>query len=214
MTPLRVLVADDHPAIRDGLATFLGAAEGVEVVAAVADGPSAVDAAQALHPDVVLTDVRMPGATGIDITPALRETGARVLVISAFDLDAYVLGALAAGADGYLVKTEHPERILAAVRAVGRGDAVLSAAATRAAVSALREREGHRPEARPERAVELTAREEDVLALLAEGRSNREIARALFVEVTTVKSHVTHVLAKLGVTSRVQAALWWREHRG
>lgn len=208
--PLRVLVADDHPAIRDGLATLLGSVEDIEVVGTAADGPAAVTAARASRPDVVLTDVRMPGATGIDITPALRATGARVLVISAFELDAYVLGALAAGADGYLVKSEHPERILAAVRAVGGGDAVLSPAATRAAVSALqsRGRERRAPD------VELTSREEDVLALLAQGRSNQEIARALFVEITTVKSHVTHLLAKLGATSRVQAALWWREHRG
>lgn len=213
MTPprrLRVIVADDHPAIRDGLATLLGSAEDIEVVGTAADGPAAVAAARASRPDVVLTDVRMPGATGIDITPALRATGARVLIISAFELDAYVLAALEAGADGYLVKSEHPERFLAAVRAVGRGDAVLSPAATRAAVSALQSRTRER--AAP--GVELTSREEDVLALLAQGRSNQEIARALFVEVTTVKSHVTHLLAKLGATSRVQAALWWREHRG
>lgn len=226
--PTRVVVADDHPAIRAGLVALLGSAADLEVVAEAADGPSAVDAAERTHPDVVLTDVRMPGATGIDITPALRATGARVLVISAFDLDAAVLAALAAGADGYLVKTEPPARILAAVRAVASGDAVLSAAATRAVVGALQQAPADSHDGAPTTGtgsadaagsgdglvVPLTEREEDVLRLIAEGRSNLEIARALFVEVTTVKTHVTNLLAKLQVSSRVQAALWWQRHRG
>ena len=126
--PIRVVVADDHPAVRSGLVALLGSAPDISVVAEAADGEAAVAAAREHRPDVVLTDVRMPGATGIEITPRLRETGANVLVISGFDLDDFVLGALAAGADGYLVKTEEPQRILAAVRDVHRGDAVLSAA--------------------------------------------------------------------------------------
>ena len=139
-TPIRVLVADDHPAVRSGLVALLDSAADITVIAEAADGDAAVTAAREHRPDVVLTDVRMPGATGIEITPRLRETGANVLVISGFDLDDYVLGALAAGADGYLVKSEDPQRILAAVRDVHRGDAVLSAAATRAVVGALRDR--------------------------------------------------------------------------
>lgn len=237
--PIRVLVADDHPAVRSGLVALLDSAADITVVAEAADGDSAVAAAREHRPDVVLTDVRMPGATGIEITPRLRETGANVLVISGFDLDDYVLGALAAGADGYLVKSEDPQRILSAVRDVHRGDAVLSAAATRAVVGALRERsvavdrgrdEDPQPSYDPvptsgpssdRRPVPgdlseppFTRREEDVLALVAQGLSNQQIASQLFVEITTVKSHLSHALMKLQLDSRVQAALWWRQHRG
>lgn len=263
--PLRVLVAEDHPAVRAGLVAALSAAEGIEVVGDAADGPATLAAARRLAPDVVLTDVRMPGATGIDITPRLRAGGAKVLVISAFDLDVAVLGALAAGADGFLVKTETPERIAAAVRAVGAGDTALSASAQRAVIDALRAREdaaagragagsGRSAPGAPApgapasrtatpRALALgtaapgpsasgtspsgtfpsgstgpvpafTRREEEVLALLADGLSNQEIASTLFVEVTTVKTHVTNVLAKTGTTSRVQAALWWHRQHG
>ncbi|MGO1975661.1 response regulator [Brachybacterium tyrofermentans] len=232
-------MADDHPAVRSGLVALLDSAVDITVIAEAADGDSAVAAAREHRPDVVLTDVRMPGATGIEITPRLRETGANVLVISGFDLDDYVLGALAAGADGYLVKSEDPQRILAAVRDVHRGDAVLSAAATRAVVGALRDRsaaddrdrgEASQPSPDPvptsgpasdRRPVPgdllepaFTRREEDVLALVAQGLSNQQIASQLFVEITTVKSHLSHALLKLQLDSRVQAALWWRQHRG
>ncbi|WP_193105749.1 response regulator transcription factor [Brachybacterium sp. FME24] len=229
--PIRVLVADDHPAVRSGLVALLDSAPDITVIAEAHDGDSAVAAARAHRPDVVLTDVRMPGATGIEITPHLRETGANVLVISGFDLDDYVLGALAAGADGYLVKSEDPQRILGAVRDVHRGDAVLSAAATRAVVGALRGRAapsapvaggadapiptagtvGASAPAGPPPT--FTRREEDVLALVAQGLSNQQIASQLFVEITTVKSHLSHALTKLQLDSRVQAALWWQQHR-
>ena len=219
--PIRVVVAEDHPAVRSGLVALLGSAPNITVVAEAADGPAALEAARAHRPDVVLTDVRMPGATGIEITPQLRETGASVLVISGFDLDEFVLGALAAGADGYLVKSEDPQRILAAVRDVHRGDAVLSAAATRTVLAALRGREGGAPDETPPASPAptapepaLTGREEDVLALVAQGLTNQQIARELFVEITTVKSHLSHALMKLGLDSRVQAALWWQQHRG
>ena len=221
--PIRMVVADDHPAVRSGLVALLGSAPDITVVAEAADGEAAVAAAREHRPDVVLTDVRMPGATGIEITPRLRETGAHVLVISGFDLDDYVLGALAAGADGYLVKTEDPQRILAAVRDVHRGDAVLSAAATRAVVGALRGRGTGRSDSPAPVAEEpgpvgpepaFTRREEDVLALVARGLTNQQIARQLFVEITTVKSHLSNALMKLQLDSRVQAALWWQQHRG
>src|SRR5699024_11030225 len=165
--PIRVVVAEDHPAVRSGLVALVAA-----------DGQAALAAAHEHRPDVVLTDVRMPGATGIEITPQLRAAGASVLVISGFDLDDFVLGALSAGADGYLVKTEEPQRILAAVRDVHRGDAVLSAAATRAVVGALRDRPTQdapdRPAAPPPSVPSpaFTRREEDVLALVAEGMTN------------------------------------------
>lgn len=234
--PIRIVVADDHPAVLSGLVALLDSAPDMSVVAQATDGPSALDAAREHRPDVVLTDVRMPGATGIDITPRLREIGADVLVISGFDLDEFVLGALAAGADGYLVKSEEPERILEAVRAVHRGDAALSPAATRTVLGALRGRAAtdrspaasdssaaasHRSPAvapavggRPGPEPEFTRREEEVLALVAEGLSNQQIASRLFVEVSTVKSHISHALAKLNLDSRVQAALWWQQHRG
>ena len=219
--PIRVVVAEDHPAGRSGWGARRGAAPDITVGAEAADGPAALEAARAHRPDVVLTDVRMPGATGIEITPRLRETGASVLVISGFDLDEFVLGALAAGADGYLVKSEDPQRILAAVRDVHRGDAVLSAAATRPVLAARRGRLGGAADAAPPggpapTAPEpaLTGREEDVLALVAQGLTNQQIARELFVEITTVKSHLSHALMKLGLDSRVQAALWWQQHRG
>jgi len=260
--PIRVIVADDHAAVRAGLVALLRAETDIDVIAEAGDGPRALAAAREHRADVVLTDVRMPGATGIDITPGLRATGARVLVVSAFDLDEYVLGALAAGADGYLVKSEDPARFLEAVRAVAGGDAALSQEAMQAVLAQLRRREGaarprgpggpgtaagvpgsgvatapgrrsgpaaapgsaeHRDSASPgdpaqrasaEPVPPLTGREEDVLRLLARGMSNREISRELFVELTTVKSHITHVLAKLGVDSRLQAALWWQTHRG
>lgn len=206
--PLRLIIADDHDAVRAGLVALFSAQPDLLVVAEAADGPHAIAAAQEHRVDVVVTDVRMPGATGIDITPALRATGARVLVISAFDLDEYVLGALQAGADGYPVKSEDPQRFVEAVRAVAAGDAALSAAATRTVVARLRA-SGPLPEPQPP----LTGREEDVLRLLAQGMSNRDISRELFIELTTVKSHLTHALAKLGVDSRLQAALWWDRHR-
>ena len=236
-----MLVADDHPAVRSGLVALLDSAADITVVAEAADGEAAVAAAREHRPDVVLTDVRMPGATGIEITPRLRETGANVLVISGFDLDDYVLGALAAGADGYLVKTEDPQRILAAVRDVHRGDAVLSAAATRAVVGALRGRGveaaragvgegagvvGAGPAAGsrgvapgpPPGALgpppPVTRRPADLLTLVAQGLTNQQIASTLFVEITTVKSHLSHALTKLQLDSRVQAALWWQQHRG
>lgn len=240
--PITVVVADDHPAVRSGLVGLLDADPGIDVVGEAVDGPTALREVERLRPTVVLTDVRMPGATGIEITPRLRATGARVLVISAFDLDTYVLGALAAGADGYVVKTEEPDRILQAVRRVAAGDAVLSASTTRAVVDALRRRHPTAADGSGDASVsvgageavapydagrpydtgrsgdaaaftpDLTEREGDVLRLLARGMSNQQIARELVVEVTTVKTHITHVLAKLQVDSRVQAALWWHRH--
>lgn len=208
--PIRVVVADDHPGVLSGLVALLDSAPDITVVGRAADGAAAVEETRAHRPDVVLTDVRMPGATGIEITPRLRALGASVLVISGFDLDEAVLGALSAGADGYLVKSEEPQRILAAVRDVHRGDAVLSAGATRTVLAALRGADGDGSGPDPA----FTGREEDVLALVAQGRTNQQIANALFVEVSTVKSHLSHALVKLGLESRVQAALWWQRHRG
>lgn len=230
---IRVVVADDHDAFRSGIVTLLESTPDISVVGQAEDGPSALEVAAQTNPDVVLTDVRMPGATGIDITPKLCDSGIRVLAISAFGMDDYVLDSIAAGADGYLVKTERPANIIAAVRSVSQGEAALSNETTAAVVAALRKRErdadgdGGRDTDREGTAefgasgatavadsgIHLTGREEDVLALIAEGQSNKAIAEALFIGETTVKTHLSNLFMKLGVTSRVQAALWHGQHR-
>lgn len=199
---IRVVVADDHDAFRSGIVTLLESTPDITVVGEAAD--------------VVLTDVRMPGATGIEITPQLCAAGARVLAISAFGLDDYVLDAIAAGADGYLVKTERPANIIAAVRSVSRGEAALSNETTTAVISALRQRAENSEQAgqsRPDGDIHLTDREEEVLALVAEGHSNRSIAETLFIGEATVKTHLGNLFTKLEVTSRMQAAVWHHQHR-
>lgn len=218
--PIRVVVADDHAAFRAGIATLIGSAPDMSVVGEAEDGPSTVDVASRVRPDVVLTDVRMPGASGIEVTPALCSVGCRVLVISAFGLDGDVLDAIGAGADGYLVKTERPANILAAIRSVARGDAALSNETTTAVLTALRQRAeaAHKPDAAGDRSpgsegVHLTGREEEVLARVAAGLSNQQIAGDLHISETTVKTHLGNLFVKIGAVSRLQAALWHREHR-
>jgi DNA-binding NarL/FixJ family response regulator len=219
--PIRVVVADDQPAFRAGIITLIGTAPDMSVVGEADDGPSAVDVATRTRPDVVLTDVRMPGASGIDVTPALCAAGCRVLVISAFGLDGDVLDAIGAGADGYLVKTERPANILAAIRSVAQGDAALSNETTTAVLTALRRRAEatHTPREDGSGAgtansgVHLTGREEEVLALVAAGLSNHEIAVELHISDTTVKTHLGNLFVKIDAVSRLQAALWHREHR-
>lgn len=217
---IRVVVADDHDAFRSGIVTLLESAPDISVVGEAADGPSALEVAAATRPDVVLTDVRMPGATGIEITPQLCEAGVRVLAISAFGLDDYVLDAIAAGADGYLVKTERPANIIAAVRSVSQGEAALSNETTTAVITALRQRAERekgaaqsRQDTPADESIHLTDREEEVLALVADGHSNRSIAEALFIGEATVKTHLGNLFTKLGVTSRMQAAVWHHQHR-
>lgn len=213
--PIRVVVADDQAAFRAGIVTLIASAPDMSVVGEADDGPSAVDVALRVRPDVVLTDVRMPGASGIEITPALCAAGCRVLAISAYGLDGDVLDAIGAGADGYLVKTERPANILAAIRSVTQGDAALSNETTTAVLTALRQRvERTEPAPVPDSGdVHFTAREEQVLALVAAGLSNHQIAVDLHISETTVKTHLGNLFAKIGAVSRLQAALWHREHR-
>jgi len=203
---VRVVVADDQAAVRTGLAMILGSAPDVEVVGEVGDGLSAVRAATELAPDLVLMDVRMPGVDGIEATRRLVGAGVcEVLVLTTFDIDEYVDAALAAGAAGFLLKSVSAPQLLDAVRAVARGDGVLAPEVTRRVLARL----GAPPRrsAPPAGLADLTPRETDVLACLGRGLSNAGIAAELVIGEATTKTHVSRVLAKLGVRSRVQAAI-------
>ena len=203
---VRVVVADDQAAVRTGLVMILGSAPDVEVVGEVGDGLSAVRAATELAPDLVLMDVRMPGVDGIEATRRLVGAGVcEVLVLTTFDIDEYVDAALAAGAAGFLLKSVSAPQLLDAVRAVARGDGVLAPEVTRRVLARL----GAPPRrsAPPAGLADLTPRETDVLACLGRGLSNAGIAAELVISEATTKTHVSRVLAKLGVRSRVQAAI-------
>ncbi|MFF9567408.1 response regulator [Streptomyces sp. NPDC014685] len=207
---MKVLVADDHAAVRSGLVLTLGRADGIEVVGEAADGNSAVRMARELRPDVVLMDIRMPGG-GIEATRVLVSEGVcQVLVLTTFDLDEYVYAALRAGAAGFLIKSVEARQLVEAVRLVTQGDGVLAPQITRRVISKFAGSVAPvRP--RPEGLAQLTDRERDVFECLGEGLSNQQIARRLYISETTVKSHVSHILAKLGLRSRVQAAILVQE---
>jgi DNA-binding NarL/FixJ family response regulator len=202
---LRVVIADDQPLMRAGFRTVLEATGAIEVVAEAGDGEEAIAAARAHDPDVVLMDIRMPKLDGIEATRALPRH--RVLILTTFGLDEYIVEALRAGASGFLLKDARPQELVGAVRAVAAGDAVLSAQVTRR----LLDQVAHRLPAPVERdggaLAALTDRELEVLRLLAGGRSNAEIAAALVVSEATVKSHVSNLLGKLGLRDRVQAVI-------
>lgn len=205
--PTRLLIADDHGAIRAGLRMIMDAEPDLEVVGEAADGEVAVAQARALRPDVVLMDIRMPGLDGIGATERITADGsAAVLVLTTFDLDDYVFGALRAGAAGFVLKSASGQELVRAVRAVASGDGVLAPEVTRGVIAAAAAAGGAGP-AEPPGVAELTERERDVLACLGEGLSNAQIAARLFIGETTVKTHVSRVLTKLGVRSRVQAAI-------
>lgn len=209
---VRVLVADDQPLVREGLRKIFDADPELEVVGDVGDGLAAVDAVRRLRPDVVVMDIRMPDLDGIEATRQVTRLGhpPLVLVLTTFDLDEYVFGALRAGASGFLLKDAMPEHLIAAVHTIARGDALLDPAVTRAVV----ERFGRAPEPDPAaagRLAELSQREHEVLLLLVEGCSNKEIAGRLFVSEATVKSHVIAVLRKLQLRDRIQAVIFGYE---
>jgi DNA-binding NarL/FixJ family response regulator len=205
---IRVLLADDQELVRSGFRLILELAEGIEVAGEAADGREAVQLAKELEPDVVLMDVRMPELDGIEATRRVRQAGleTRVLVLTTFDLDEYVYAAVRAGASGFLLKDAPRDQLVTAVRTVARGEALLAPAVTRRLI----ERFVARPrvaEAAPAVA-ELSARELEVLRLIARGLSNAEIARELFVADATVKTHVARVLRKLDLRDRVQAVVF------
>jgi len=211
MSSTRVLIADDHSAIRAGLRLVLEAAPDIEVVAEAADGEGALRQARALRPDVVLMDIRMPGTDGIEATRAITGAGlSEVLILTTFDIDEYLFGALRAGAAGFLLKTVEPGNLIEAVRRVAAGDGVIAPEVTRRLLAAFTSMPAPPPEDRPELG-SLTSRERDILAALGRGLSNADIAVELSISEATAKTHVSRVLAKLGLTSRVQAAIIAKE---
>jgi len=203
---IRVLVADDQSMIRAGFRMLLGGQEDIDVVAEAGDGLEAVDKAARFQPTVILMDIRMPELDGIEATRRIlaADGRARILILTTFDLDDYVYAALRAGASGFVLKDDPPEQLLAAIRTVAAGDALLSPAVTKRVI----EKFAGTPHAPPPKGFdELSTRELEVFRLIARGLSNAEIAQELFISETTVKTHVTHVLQKLDLRDRVQAVV-------
>jgi DNA-binding NarL/FixJ family response regulator len=203
---IRVLVADDQSMVRAGFRMLLAREPDIDVVAEASNGLEAVHQAARFDPAVVLMDIRMPELDGLEATRRILAAGerSRVLILTTFDLDEYVFEALAAGASGFVLKDDPPEQLIAAIRTVAAGDALLSPAVTRRVIRQF----VRTPRPEPPAAVgELTSRELEVLRLITLGRSNAEIAGELFISEGTVKTHVTHVLQKLGLRDRVQAVV-------
>jgi DNA-binding NarL/FixJ family response regulator len=203
---LRVVIADDQPMMRAGFKAVLEASGDIQVVAEAATGEEAVQAATAHAPDVVLMDIRMPDMDGIEATRRLPRQ--RVLILTTFGLDEYIISALRAGASGFLLKDAPTHEVLAAVRAVAAGDAVLSAPITRQLLDQVARRLPAAVSQSSAALDTLTEREQQVLRMLASGLSNAEIAQALVISDATVKSHVSRLLGKLGLRDRVQAVIY------
>jgi DNA-binding NarL/FixJ family response regulator len=207
--PIRVLVVDDQELVRSGFCVILDAVDGITVVGEAANGQAAIAAVAAQEPDVVLMDIRMPEMDGLEATRLITRGSSaapKVVMLTTFDLDDYVYEALRAGASGFLLKDSPRHDLIAAVRAAAAGDALLAPSVTRRLIEAFARKP---PEIAPSpsRLASLTTRERDVLLMLARGHSNAEIAVALFVSAATVKSHVSNLLAKLGLRDRVQAVI-------
>ena len=209
----QILIADDQSLVRAGFRLILESQADFEVVGEAADGVEAAAAIRKLRPDVVLMDVRMPRLDGIEATRLALEDGAkcRVIVLTTFDLDEYVYNALRVGASGFLLKDVTPDQLIAAVRLVQTGDALLAPSITRRLIERYAARRAS--DSFREQVESLTEREADVLRLMARGMGNQEIAEKLFVSEATVKTHVAHILDKLGVDNRVQAVVIAYESR-
>ena len=207
MSGLRVVIADDQPMMRAGFKAVLEATGNIEVVAEAANGEEAVAAAREHAPDVVLMDIRMPGMDGIEAT-RLLPSRQRVLILTTFGLDEYIIDALRAGASGFLLKDAPTQEVVQAVRAVAAGDAVLAPAVTRQLLDQVARRLPAAVSRTPDALAQLTDREQQVLRMLAAGLSNAEICEALVLSEATVKSHVSNLLGKLGLRDRVQAVIY------
>ena len=214
---IRVMIAEDQPLARAGLAAVLGSEPDLEVVGTAADGIEALEMARELTPDVACLDIRMPGRDGITVARELCGPGADpeipVLILTTFDLDEYVFGALEAGVSGFLLKDSEPDVIVHAVRQVAAGQGTIDQTLTRRIMREFVERRSLQPVTAHRGQSVLTSREHEILLLLAQGMSNDEIASALVVEVSTVKSHLARMLPKLGVRSRLQAVVWAYQNR-
>jgi DNA-binding NarL/FixJ family response regulator len=207
--PIKVLLVDDQPLLRTGFRMVLGAEDDIDIVAEAGDGAEAVDLARRLLPDVVLMDIRMPRLDGVAATKSIVDAKlpVRVLILTTFDLDEYVVGALRAGAAGFLAKDVPAEDLISAIRSVASGEAVVAPRILRRLLEKFVDRLPEPDGATPASLDVLTEREREVLGLVAKGLSNAEIARELTVSETTVKTHVGHVLTKLGLRDRVQAVV-------
>ena len=203
---IRVLVADDQSMVRAGFRMLLSGEQDIEVVAEARDGLEAVAKAARFDPTVILMDIRMPELDGLEATRRIiaANDAARILILTTFGLDEYVYEALRAGASGFVLKDDPPEQLIGAVRTVAAGDALLSPAITKRVIRQFAQLRRPTP---PKAVEELTARELDIFRLIAEGLSNAEISERLFIGETTVKTHVTHILQKLGLRDRVQAVV-------
>lgn len=213
---IRVVLADDQPLVRKGLASLLGAEEDLDVIGVAVDGVEALKLLRDLHPDVACLDIRMPQLNGIEVARAVQDDAVEVLMLTTFDLDEYVFGALEAGVAGFLLKDSEPEVIAHAIRQVAAGHGTIDESLTRRILRAFAERRRPQPvavQSQNPAARTLTARELDILRLLAQGMSNAEIAEILYVEPSTVKSHLARMLPKLGVVSRLQAVVWAYQYR-
>jgi DNA-binding NarL/FixJ family response regulator len=203
---IRVLVADDQSMVRAGFRMLLAGEDDIEVVAEAGNGREAVDKTARFHPDVVLMDIRMPELDGLQATRRIlsASNSARILILTTFDLDEYVYEALRSGASGFVLKDDSPEQLIAAIRTVAAGEALLSPTITRRVIQKFARMPRPAP---PKELDELSERERDVFRLMAKGLSNGEIGQELFISETTVKTHVTHILQKLNLRDRVQAVV-------
>ena len=209
VTPVRVLLVDDDDLMRAGIASVLSSDETIDVVGEAPDGRAAVERAIALRPDVVLMDVRMPGLDGITATREMLAVSpdVKVVILTTFEQDDYIFGALSAGASGFLLKRTRAEELIAAIHTTAAGDSLLSPSVTRTVIQRMAQQPA--PNASSEgRLDELTPREREVLELIAQGLSNGQIAAALVVEESTVKTHVKHILRKLRLRDRVHAVIF------